>query len=250
VGPPGDRYYGSQRGLHPQLFRLSPLRRYFAEHPAYIDLVQLFQESSFFVEIGQSADIELSCSFSPDTSSNTQGAQSDRGNLEPTTRFASVTAERYDFTAMHKTGHAFVLAAQLPVVLLDFGTPKNMKQVTEICLEFGIFFQVQNDFLDAFPDKAAPTGVGTDIQEGKCSWLLIQALERCSADQHKVLENEYGTRDEETVQRILSIYRDLSLDKVYSDYEAAVIVRLRGMIEWVDESEGLKRVMFEEFPGT
>lgn len=38
--------------------------------------------------------------------------------------------------------------------------------------------------------------MGTDIQDNKCSWLVVQALERASPAQRVVLEQNYA-KDEE-----------------------------------------------------
>ena len=45
------------------------------------------------------------------------------------------------------------------------------------------------------------------------------------------------------------VYRELKLESVYLEYEQKVVGELRGMIEKVDEGEGLKRSVFEGFLG-
>jgi len=47
---------------------------------------------------------------------------------------------------------------------------------------------VQDDYLDCFGDPAVTGKVGTDIEDHKCSWLIVQALSRASDDQRSVLE--------------------------------------------------------------
>ena len=52
----------------------------------------------------------------------------------------------------------------------------------------GHFFQVQDDFLDCYGDPKVTGKIGTDIEEAKCSWLVIQALERCNPEQREFLQ--------------------------------------------------------------
>ena len=59
----------------------------------------------------------------------------------------------------------------------------------------GHFFQVQDDYLDCFGDPAVTGKIGTDIEDNKGSWLINQALLRCSDEQRKILEENYAKKD-------------------------------------------------------
>ena len=47
---------------------------------------------------------------------------------------------------------------------------------------------VQDDYIDCFGDPEVTGKVGTDIEDNKCSWLIVQALKRVSPEQRKTLE--------------------------------------------------------------
>jgi len=46
----------------------------------------------------------------------------------------------------------------------------------------------QDDYIDCFGDPALTGKVGTDIEDNKCSWLIVQALARATGDQRLTLE--------------------------------------------------------------
>ena len=44
--------------------------------------------------------------------------------------------------------------------------------------------------------------IGTDIQDNKCGWLIVQALSRATDAQKEVLQTNYGRHDDECVARV------------------------------------------------
>ncbi|OOG00061.1 hypothetical protein ASPCADRAFT_203957 [Aspergillus carbonarius ITEM 5010] len=204
------------------------LKKYFRSHPAYIDLVELFHETTFQTELGQLCDLIT--------------APEDNVNLD------NFSMEKYMFIVTYKTAYySFYLPVAMALHYLQLATPENLRQAHDILIPLGQYFQVQDDYLDAYGDPAFIGKIGTDIQDNKCSWLVNQALQRCNAEQRKVLETAYGRKDSELEAQVKAVYKELDLEKVYKEYEEGIVGELRTKINNVNESEGLKKEVFEAF---
>ncbi|KAK5737708.1 Farnesyl pyrophosphate synthetase [Elasticomyces elasticus] len=204
------------------------LKKYFKQETYYVDLLELFHEVSFQTELGQLCDLLT--------------APEDHVDLE------NFSMEKYTFIVVYKTAYySFYLPVVLALYFSGLATEKNLKQAEGILIEMGEYFQVQDDYLDCFADSEVLGKIGTDIGDNKCSWLVNQALKRCSGEQREVLEENYGKKDRECEGRVKVVFEELGLEKVYLEYEEKVVGELREKIANLDESEGLKKEVFEEF---
>lgn len=66
--------------------------------------------------------------------------------------------------------------------------PEMFRQTKTILMEMGHFFQVQDDYLGCYGDLESTGKNNTDIEEGKCTWLVVVALQRVTKEQRKILE--------------------------------------------------------------
>ena len=94
------------------------------------------------------------------------------------------------------------------------------RQAREILLEIGHYFQVTDDFLDCFGDPDVIGKIGTDIQDGKCSWLIVKALEVASEEEKRILTLHYGSQDEADISIIKQLYQKLQIQQKFRDYES------------------------------
>lgn len=101
---------------------------------------------------------------------------------------------------------------------------------------------MQDDFLDCFGDPAVMGRNGTDIQNGKCTWLAVVALQRASPEQRELMENHYASSNPDDVNKIKNLYEDLELPHTYSVYEEATYDLIRTQIQQV--TRGLPHDLF------
>lgn len=204
------------------------LKKYFRSHPAYVDLIELFHETSYQTELGQLTDLLT--------------APEDNVDLD------NFSMEKYRFIVIYKTSYySFFLPVALALHQLNIGTPKNLKQAEDILIPMGEYFQIQDDYLDNFGLPEHIGKIGTDIMDNKCSWLVNQALAICTPEQKKILEDNYGRKDKDKEAVVKKLYNELNLEKLYKDYEEKVVSEIREKIAKIDETGGLKRDVFEAF---
>ena len=89
----------------------------------------------------------------------------------------------------------------------------------------------QDDYLDLFGDPSVTGKVGTDIQDNKCSWLVVQCLQRASPEQRQILQENYGQKEAEKVARVKALYEEMNLSAVYMQYEEDNYSHIMGLIE-------------------
>ncbi|PKA61464.1 Farnesyl pyrophosphate synthase 1 [Apostasia shenzhenica] len=83
---------------------------------------------------------------------------------------------------------------------------------------------VYDDYLDCFGDPEFIGKIGTDIEDFKCSWLVVKALEIANENQMKILSENYGKSDPACVAKIKALYKDLNLEPTTSDIELRLFI--------------------------
>jgi len=56
---------------------------------------------------------------------------------------------------------------------------------------------VQDDYIDCYGDPEYTGKIGTDIVDGKCSWLIATALTMANEEQLETLRKCYGNSSKE-----------------------------------------------------
>ncbi|KDP35531.1 hypothetical protein JCGZ_08969 [Jatropha curcas] len=175
------------------------LKKHFRGKAYYVDLLDLFNEVEFQTASGQMIDLITTLEGEKDLS---------KYNLSLHRRIVQYKTAYYSF--------------YLPVACALLMAGENLDShidVQNILVQMGIYFQVQDDYLDCFGDPKTIGKIGTDIEDFKCSWLVVKALERCNEEQKKVLHEHYGKPDPASVSKVKVLYDELDLQGVFMEYE-------------------------------
>ena len=184
----------------------SLLKRHFRAKPYYLNLLENLLEVSKFTTYGQSLDTLSAQNFSLV-----------RGSEES---LESFDMARYTAIVKYKTSfYSFYLPVSLAMNMAGFTDPQLYNKAKDILLEIGHYFQATDDFLDCFADPEVIGKIGTDIQDGKCSWMIVKALEVASIEEKKTLARHYGSQDDADVEIVKKIYRELGLVEKFREYE-------------------------------
>ncbi|KAF1483101.1 Farnesyl pyrophosphate synthase, partial [Pygoscelis antarcticus] len=178
--------------LESSVYRL--LKKYCGERPYYLHLLELFLQTAYQTELGQMLDLITAPVSQVDLN-----------------RFSE---QRYKAIVKYKTAYySFYLPVAAAMYMTGIDSKEEHDSAKAILLEMGEFFQIQvgggspslsacktlvvalsvsiftqDDYLDCFGDPELMGKVGTDIQDNKCSWLVVECLRRVTPDQRQILE--------------------------------------------------------------
>jgi farnesyl diphosphate synthase len=157
---------------------------------------------------------------------------------------------RHHLIVLYKTAfYSFYLPVALAMRMVGITDESLYKQASSILLPLGEYFQVQDDYLDAFGKPEVIGKIGTDIQDNKCSWPVNVVLLHANAEQRKALDQHYGRKNAESEQVVKDIYvaPNVDIPGKFEAYEKESYQMLTGLIDQVDESKGLKKEVFTSF---
>lgn len=187
------------------------LKAHFRGRPFYADLMDLFHDMTYLTAQGQMLDLITAPIGTVDLS--------------------RYTLPTYMRIVTYKTAYySFYLPVAAGLLLGGVTNDKAFELAKDLCVQMGQYFQIQDDYLDCYGDPSVIGKVGTDIEDNKCSWLVVQALQRADDQQRAVIEECYGRSDKESVERVKAVYRDMDLEAVFKSYETHSHERLTAAI--------------------
>merc|ERR1719491_2780398 len=124
------------------------------------------------------------------------------------------------------------------MIVAGIDSKKAFDAAREPLLKMGVYFQAQDDFLDAFGTPEQIGKIGTDIQDKKCGWLFVHAYHQLATGEQKaVFDKLYGKCKVQTPeeQQIKDVYSALKLPELYEKYEQDSYDRIMALKDTVKE---------------
>ena len=129
---------------------------------------------------------------------------------------SKVTVEEYMQMIECKTSALLSGSAMIGATMAG-ASEKDIKKIYRFATELGLAFQLQDDVLDSFGDIALGKKIGGDILEGKKTFLMVQALNRATAEEREVLTTTHLRKDisnDEKIAIVKSLYDRLDVKRV------------------------------------
>ncbi|KAJ7265974.1 isoprenoid synthase domain-containing protein [Mycena haematopus] len=214
------------------------LKKHFRSKPYYVDLLELFHDTTYRTEMGQLVDL---ITAPPDE-----------------TDLSKFSLDRYRLIVIYKTAYysfylPVALAMHMSCVPASYAlagkTIEPYKVALSILLPLGEYFQIQDDFLDLVAPPEVLGKIGTDIINNKCSWCVNTVLALATPEQRAVLDENYGRKDAAAEARVKEVFEAVGVREHYAKYETGVYGRLVEMIAAIPEGKEhpLKREIFTTF---
>jgi len=205
------------------MYRL--IDKHFANDACLLDIYRHFHKITYLTGMGQELDMIIS------------------DNPREEFSLDNYTMERYKAIVKYKTAfYSFYFPITLGMILAGVKDDNLFKEVEIILLQLGEYFQIQDDYLDCYGDPTVTGKVGRDIEDRKCSWLVIQALETGTDDDRRVLEENYGKDDLLSVSVVKDLFNKLELTKKYLSYEEESFANICKLIQ--SQRDGFPKQLF------
>jgi len=168
----------------------------------YCAMYDLYRETSFQTQLGQMLDL----------TSQPQG-------VKDPALLTNFTLENYTRIITYKTAfYSFYLPIAAGLIICGC-PPETFAIARDICIQLGVKFQIQDDFLDCFGDFDILGKIGTDIKDHKLTWLCAMALSLFSAEQRQEFERHYGHEGKEDEDAVRALYEAVDLPNLYLTQE-------------------------------
>ncbi|KAI1305188.1 Farnesyl pyrophosphate synthase [Halotydeus destructor] len=188
------------------------LQKYCRSHPLYAEMLELFNWVARIAYGGQKMDLMASDA----------GRRGDLANFTP---------ENYDtLRKYNNSSYTTILPYRLAAYFAGLDDAVVHEAIETIAHKIGMYFIIQDDYIDVFVDDHIKGKPGTDIANGKCSWLIVKALQVANSDQRRVLAESYGQFDQTKVDQVKEVYLQLNLEEIYRKQEKETLQEIYELI--------------------
>ncbi|CAI4230925.1 unnamed protein product [Auanema sp. JU1783] len=152
-------------------------------------------------------------------------------------KMASFTWERYEQLVQFKTSHyTYFLPIETALLLADENSGHN--DARGLAYLIGFLFQSQDDVMDVFGDPSVTGKVGTDLKDGKCTWLTVRAVQKLQDHKDMLAEwtELFGKTDDQSLSRMKRILEELQLHREFRVFEDKYSAHVKEKINTADSS--------------
>ncbi|XP_074034558.1 farnesyl pyrophosphate synthase isoform X1 [Leptinotarsa decemlineata] len=179
------------------------LRKNFSSHPFYISILNQFHSVMMNQVLGQALKF---CKCTP----------------------GEMSKEQYEVFLRYQAGYTFCFPFILALYLSKKYTEELSKEIVPILLQMEKFHQAEKNFHNWFvKTEEEPYN---DIEDGKCTWLAVEALDKLNLRQRKIFYDNYGKSRNESIMIIKNLYKDLSMQDHFAEYQEKFFMFLSGSI--------------------
>lgn len=196
---------------------------YLKDHPCHLEIVELFLKTNEQTVFGQVLDIFSS------------------------KHVDTFTELRHRATCNFKTSYySTVLPARLGLYLSGNSDKATHWKVEEIMLKGGEYLQMIDDFIDCYADPKVMGKLGTDMEEGKCNYPIVWAMQKASEAQKAVIRDNFGKPGKESVKLVKDIYEQLNMKQLYRDNEKELLDSMDVLVAKVTSESNLSAGIFND----
>ena len=139
---------------------------------------------------------------------------------------ASIKIEDYINIISLKTAELFGAAMKVPAILTN-KSPKLIKQLNTLGVNYGIIFQIIDDNLDYFGGKEIGKVIGQDFHEGKVTLPIILLLKKINKDQKEKI-NTLFQKKKRTIKEfkeIIKLLQKYEIEQECREYAEKISVK-------------------------
>jgi len=143
----------------------------------------------------------------------------------------SIKIEDYINIISLKTAELFGAAMKVPAILTN-KSPKLIKQLNTLGINYGIIFQIIDDNLDYFGGKETGKFIGQDFFEGKVTLPIILLLKKINKDQKEKINTLFQKKKRtiKELKEIIKLLQKYEIEQECREYAEKISVESLGIL--------------------
>ena len=143
----------------------------------------------------------------------------------------NIKIEEYINIISLKTAELFGAAMKVPAILTN-KSPKLIKQLNTLGVNYGIIFQIIDDNLDYFGGKEIGKVIGQDFLEGKVTLPIILLLKKINKDQKEKINTIFQKKKRtiKELKEIIKLLQKYEIEQECREYAEKISVESLGIL--------------------